>query len=132
MCSLSAVNRGGVPGTGPRLPSRTGRPAGRRVVVTGAARGIGEAIVRAFAAEGARIALLDRRFEEAAVLAKEVGGLAYDVDLTDVRATQEATGRAIGALGSVDVLVNTAGVLRYGSLLDLRPEEWDEVFAVNT
>jgi len=109
-----------------------GRLAGRRVVVTGGARGIGEAIVRAFAAEGARVAVLDRRYEEAAVLAKEVGGVAYDVDLADARATSEAMELAIRRFGGVDVLVNTAGVLRYGSLLDLRPEDWDDVFAVNT
>jgi 3-oxoacyl-[acyl-carrier protein] reductase len=100
--------------------------------VTGGARGIGRAIVRAFAAEGARVAVLDRRSEEAAVLAEEVGGLAFGVDLADVRGTSEAMGRAIGRLGGIDVLVNTAGVLRYSNLLDLRPEEWDEVFAVNT
>jgi NAD(P)-dependent dehydrogenase (short-subunit alcohol dehydrogenase family) len=109
-----------------------GRLSGRRVVVTGGARGIGEAIVRDFAAEGARIAVLDRRYEEAAVLAKEVGGVAIEVDLSDVRATAEAMDLAIERLGGVDVLVNTAGVLRYGNLLELRPEEWDEVFAVNT
>jgi 3-oxoacyl-[acyl-carrier protein] reductase len=109
-----------------------GRLTGRRVVVTGGARGIGEAIVRAFAAEGARVAVLDRRYEEAAVLAKEVGGFACEVDLADVRATSEGVQRSIEWLGGVDVLVNTAGVLRYGNLLELRPEDWDEVFAVNT
>jgi len=109
-----------------------GRLSGRRVVVTGGARGIGEAIVRSFAAEGGRVAVLDRRYEEAAVLAKSVGGLALEVDLADVRATTEGMDRAIGGLGGVDVLVNTAGVLRYGNLLELRPEDWDEVFAVNT
>jgi len=114
------------------VPRAIDRLAGRRVVVTGGARGIGEAIVRSFAAEGARLAVLDRRYEEAAVLAKSVGGLALEVDLADVRATVEAMDRAIGELGGVDVLVNTAGVLRYGTLLELRPEDWDEVFAVNT
>jgi NAD(P)-dependent dehydrogenase (short-subunit alcohol dehydrogenase family) len=108
------------------------RLAGRRVVVTGGARGVGAAVVRTFAAEGARLVVLDRRFEEAAVLAKEVGGRAYDVDLADVRATREVLDRAICWLGGVDVLVNTAGVLRFGALLDLDPAEWDEVFAVNT
>jgi 3-oxoacyl-[acyl-carrier protein] reductase len=112
--------------------STAGRLAGRRVVVTGGARGIGEAIVRSFAAEGARVAVLDRRFEDAAMLAKQVGGEAYEVELADVPATHEAMGRALRRLGGIDVLVNTAGVLRYGSLLELRPEEWDEVFAVNT
>jgi 3-oxoacyl-[acyl-carrier protein] reductase len=116
----------------PDAPRTGGRLAGRRAVVTGGARGIGAAIVRAFAAEGARVAVLDRRFGEAAALADEVGGFACDVDLADVRATSEAVQTAIERLGGIDVLVNTAGVLRYGNLLEIRPEEWDEVFAVNT
>ena len=108
------------------------RLSGRRVIVTGGARGVGAAIVRTFAAEGARTAMLDRRFEEAAVVAEEVGGRAYDVDLADVAATREAMDKAITRLGGVDVLVNNAGILRFGGLLHLDPAEWDEVFAVNT
>jgi NAD(P)-dependent dehydrogenase (short-subunit alcohol dehydrogenase family) len=132
MRHLRAVSPSGVAAVGDRQVRRSGRLGGRRVVVTGGARGIGEAIVRSFASEGARVAVLDRRFEEAAVLAKQIGGVAYDVDLANVRETAEAMARAIDWLGGIDVLVNTAGVLRYGSLLELRPEEWDEVFAVNT
>lgn len=108
------------------------RLQGRRVVVTGGARGTGAAIVRSFAAEGAAVAVLDRRLQEAQQLSREVGGVSYDVDLADVRATREAMDRAIGRLGGIDVLVNNAGVLRYRDLLDLQPEEWDEAFAVNS
>ncbi|MGY1808190.1 SDR family NAD(P)-dependent oxidoreductase [Blastococcus sp. SYSU D00669] len=108
------------------------RLAGRRVVVTGGARGVGAAIVRTFAAEGARIAVLDRRRDEAAALAAAVGGRSWEVDLADVAAAREAMEKAIAWLGGVDVLVNNAGILRSGALLDLEPQEWDEVFAVNT
>ncbi len=108
------------------------RLAGRRVIVTGGARGVGAAIVRTFAAEGARVALLDRRADEAASLADTVRGRAWTVDLADVGATREAMDRAIAWLGGLDVLVNNAGILRFGALLDLEPEEWDEVFGVNT
>jgi 3-oxoacyl-[acyl-carrier protein] reductase len=105
---------------------------GRRVVVTGGARGVGAAIVRTFATEGARLTVLDRRGEEAALLAKAVEGRAYEVDMADVRATREAMDKAIAWLGGVDVLVNNAPIPRFGALLDLDPGEWDEVVAVNT
>jgi len=107
------------------------RLAGKRVVVTGGARGIGAAMVRTFAAEGAVVAIVDRLADEAGKLAAEVGGHAVEVDLADVAATRTATTTAIDALGGVDVLVNNAGILRFASLLDLEPHEWDEVFAVN-
>jgi NAD(P)-dependent dehydrogenase (short-subunit alcohol dehydrogenase family) len=107
------------------------RLTGRRIVVTGAARGIGAEIARTFAAEGARLALLDRLADEAGAVAEQVGGRAYAVDLSDVTATREVTAKAIAGLGGIDVLVNNAGILRFGSLLELDPAEWDEVFAVN-
>lgn len=107
------------------------RLAGKRVVVTGGARGIGAAMVRTFAAEGADVAVLDVLAEEAGALAVEVGGHAVEVDLADVAATREATQAAVDALGGVDVLVNNAGILRFAPLLDIEPFEWDEVFAVN-
>ncbi|WP_041795037.1 SDR family NAD(P)-dependent oxidoreductase [Modestobacter italicus] len=110
----------------------TGRLTGRRVVVTGAARGIGAEIARTFAAEGARLALLDRLADEVGAVAAEVGGRGYAVDLADVAATREVTGKAIAELGGVDVLVNNAGILRLTPLLEIDPAEWDEVFAVNT
>src|SRR4051794_1308271 len=127
------MGRGGSEGapTHARVPHVT-RLARRRVIVTGGARGVGAAIVRIFTAEGARVAVLDRRGEEAARLAAAVGGRAYAVDLADVEATREAMDKAIAWLGGLDVLVNNAGILRFGALLDLDPAEWDEVFEVNT
>ena len=93
------------------------RLSGRRVVVTGGARDIGAAIVRDFVGEGATVAVLDPRVEEAARLADEVGGRAYRVDLSDVTDTREAIEKAIAGLGGVDVLVNYAGVQRFAPLL---------------
>ncbi|KQS66046.1 SDR family NAD(P)-dependent oxidoreductase [Modestobacter sp. Leaf380] len=107
------------------------RLSGKRVVVTGGARGIGAAIVRLFGAEGARVVVLDRLVAEASAVAAEVGGTALAVDLADVTATREVTEEAIATLGGIDVLVNNAGILRFGSLLELDPAAWDEVFAVN-
>jgi 3-oxoacyl-[acyl-carrier protein] reductase len=107
------------------------RLAGRRVVVTGGARGIGAAVVRRFAGEGARLAVLDVRADDAARIAEEVGGSAHGVDLADVAATRRAMAAAIEALGGIDVLVNNAGILRFAPLLEMDPADWDEVLAVN-
>lgn len=109
-----------------------GRLTGRRVVVTGGAQGVGAAIVRTFATEGARVSLLDGCAEAAAVLAEQVGGCAYVADLTDARATREALERAIDRLGGLDVLVNNPGVMRFSALLDMDLPELGEIFDMGT
>ncbi len=102
-----------------------------RVVVTGGAQGIGREIVTAFAAEGARVAVLDRLVDEARLVAGETGGTAVQCDLEDAASTTTAMDTAIGELGGIDVLVNNAGVFRITPLLDISPDEWDWIFAVN-
>lgn len=107
------------------------RFAGRRVVVTGGARGIGAEIVRRCADEGATVAILDQLADAAAVLAAEVAGIAIACDLVDADSTTTALVDAIDRLDGIDVLVNNAGVFRITPLLDISPDEWDWVFAVN-
>jgi NAD(P)-dependent dehydrogenase (short-subunit alcohol dehydrogenase family) len=102
-----------------------------RVVVTGGAQGIGREIVTAFAAEGARVAVLDRLVDEAQSVAGETGGISVQCDLEDAASTTAAMDTAIGELGGIDVLVNNAGVFRITPLLDISPDEWDWIFAVN-
>ena len=65
----------------------SGRLAGRRAIVTGAARGIGAAIAATFAEEGATVALIDVLADEVAATAASIGGAAYIVDLRDAEAT---------------------------------------------
>ena len=113
-------------------PSVTARLAGKRIIVTGGARGIGGEIARRFAAEGARVSLLDRLADLGRAHATEIGAQFHEVDLLDPVATAEATGSAVAGLGGVDVLVNSAGVLRFGSLLDLTVQDWNETFSINT
>ena len=106
--------------------------AGRRVVVTGAARGIGASIARRFAAEGAVVTVLDRLVEQGRAVADEVGGSFVEVDLADPDHTRAATETAIADLGGLDILVNNGGVLRFASLLDISVPDWNAMFAVNT
>jgi len=119
-----------------RMPVDGGQHPGprfknQRVVVTGGARGIGASIVRAFAAEGARIVIVDLLIDEAAALADDIGGHAINCDLADQADTVQAITNAISELGGIDVLVNNAGVFKITPLLDISAEEWDWVFAIN-
>jgi 3-oxoacyl-[acyl-carrier protein] reductase len=108
-----------------------GRLAGRRAVITGAARGIGAEIARTFAREGAQLVLLDVAADEARLVAKELDADAIGVDLTDATATAAATSEAIELLGGIDILVNNAGVLKMAPILDMTIDNWDLTFAVN-
>jgi 3-oxoacyl-[acyl-carrier protein] reductase len=113
-------------------PVTTPRLAGKRIIVTGGARGIGGEIATRFAVEGARVSILDRLVERGTALADEIGGHFHEVDLLDPVATADTTQAAIDDLGGVDVLVNSAGILRFSSLLDLTVKDWNETFSINT
>ncbi|MFF3330846.1 2,3-dihydro-2,3-dihydroxybenzoate dehydrogenase [Streptomyces sp. NPDC002888] len=110
---------------------------GRVALVTGAAQGIGEAVARALAERGARIAALDRHDE---ALVKTVARLrddgfdasAFATDVRDSAAVEDTVHRVEEELGPVDILVNVAGVLRLGAVVDLTDEDWSTVFEVNT
>lgn len=110
---------------------RPARFAGSRVVVTGAAQGIGREIAIAFASESADVAILDRLADEAKAVAADIGGTSFECDLADASSTVDAMGDAVRALGGIDVLVNNAGVFRSTPLLDITAQEWDETFTVN-
>lgn len=103
----------------------------KRVVVTGGARGIGGEIARRFAFEGAEVVILDRLVVEGAALAQDLGGGFLPVDLMDPVDTASVTSAAITQLGGVDVLVNSAGILRFSPLLEVTVSDWNEVFSVN-
>jgi NAD(P)-dependent dehydrogenase (short-subunit alcohol dehydrogenase family) len=113
-----------------------GALAGRRVLVTGAARGLGRAIALAAADAGAAIAICDVLQAELAVTAAELearGAVTFAAvcDVTDVGAVQRTVAAAQQALDGVDTLVNNAGVLAVGRIAELTDETWDRVLDVN-
>ena len=87
-------------------------------IVTGGARGIGEAIVRAYAAEGAHVAIADVEIEKAQSLAAELGGktIAMRVDVRDTNSIGAGVAEVVAKLGGVDILVNNAGIFNMGPL----------------
>jgi 2,3-dihydro-2,3-dihydroxybenzoate dehydrogenase len=109
---------------------------GRVVVVTGAGRGIGASVARLLGRHGAHVALWDADPVTVSDVAAELhaGGVkaaAMCVDVRDSAAVEAAADQVELELGPVDLLVNAAGVLRTGALIDVADAEWDEVFAVN-
>lgn len=106
---------------------------GARVYVTGGATGIGAAMVRAFAGQGAQVGFLDIATEEGAALAAEAPDrIRFDhVDVTDVAALQAALARAEADWGGIDVLVNNVANDSRHDWRELTPESWDANHAVN-
>lgn len=103
----------------------------RRVLITGASRGIGEATARAFAAHGASVALVARDAEKLAAVADEVGGTAHPADLLDPDVVQGLVATVEDDGGPIDVLVNNAGMDAVGAFADTDPQAIERVFRLN-
>src|ERR1700722_9467989 len=110
---------------------------GKRALVTGASRGIGAAIAKKLAADGADVAIT---YEKSADRAAEVihairsldrKGVAIQADSADVEAVQASVEKTVAELGGLDILVNNAGILRVGDLKDLSIEDIDPLLSVN-
>jgi len=106
--------------------------AGKVVVITGAARGIGAELARVLTARGARVALLGLEpVELAAVSARLPGSAPYEVDVTDEDALTEVARRVRADVGRVDVVVANAGIGDGGPLLAMTPRSYDRIIEVN-
>jgi short-subunit dehydrogenase len=104
---------------------------GAHVLVTGASRGIGEGLARAFAAAGGRVTLVARTAAAVEGLAAETGGTALVADLAGADGRAGLIARAEEASGPVDVLVNNAGVDATGALSAIDPADLERLVAVN-
>ena len=101
-------------------------------LITGGGRGIGASIARELAAAGARVAVAARTREQVEQVAREIGGLAVEVDVTDREAVERMVAEVKRELGPIDLLVANAGVSNdSGPLWDSDPGEWWNVFEVN-
>jgi len=102
-------------------------------VVTGGAGGIGAAIGRRYAAEGARVVVADRSGEQGKTLAAEVGNGAFAVplDVTSRASIDAMVETVVKTAGSIDILVNNAAVFDLAPILEITEESYDRVFAVN-
>ncbi|MDR3210849.1 MAG: 3-oxoacyl-[acyl-carrier-protein] reductase [Planctomycetota bacterium] len=110
---------------------------GRNAVITGGARGIGEAIARALARLGVNIiiwdVLADAASATSASLNQEYGvkGVGLAVDVTSEASVTAASEQVIAEFGSLDILVNNAGITRDGLLIRMKEEDWDAVLKIN-
>ena len=104
----------------------------RTVIVTGAARGIGLELSRAFASSGATVVMAD--FDEAALqeVAASAGGIAVRADVSRTLDAEQVVDQAMAQTGRIDILVNNAGILRDRVLWKMTDDEWDAVLAVHT
>jgi 2-hydroxycyclohexanecarboxyl-CoA dehydrogenase len=101
--------------------------SGRRAFVTGGARGIGAAVCRMLAAEGAHVFVGYRSSPEGPELAAEIGGTAVQLDVADPQSTRAA----VEKLGTLEILVNNAGTDDMAFFTELTPERWRPLLAVN-
>jgi len=106
---------------------------GKVALVTGAARGIGEATAELLASEGAHVVCLDRPADDGPCsrVAQRIGGSTLLVDITDVDAPERIAGELKERFGGVDVVVHNAGVTRDKTLARMSPDQWDMAVDIN-
>ena len=104
----------------------------RVALVTGGTRGIGAAIATSLHDAGYAVAAVYARDDEAAERFRKQSGVAvYKWDVGDFQQCQDGVGRVVAALGSVEILVNNAGITRDGTLQRMAPDQWQEVLDTN-
>jgi NAD(P)-dependent dehydrogenase (short-subunit alcohol dehydrogenase family) len=104
---------------------------GKIVVITGAGSGIGRATAARFSREGANVACLDLDEASATETAKDVGGVAVQVNVAEKPSVVEAIGRVVADLGRPDVVCNIAGIGKFANSHEQPIEEWERIIAVN-
>ena len=105
--------------------------SGRVCVVTGGAQGIGEACIRRFARENAKVVIADIDDERGSALATELGGLYIRCDVGDKAQVDALVAQTLAAHRRIDVLVNNAGIFRAADFLDVTEADFDAVLRIN-
>jgi 3-oxoacyl-[acyl-carrier protein] reductase len=108
----------------------------KNALVTGAGKGIGKAIALALAKEGVNVILVARTQEEidsvaAKVRSLRVKALAITADVADINSVNTAVEKALTEFGTIDILINNAGIAAFGKFLELEPTDWERIIQVN-
>ncbi|WP_417628605.1 L-iditol 2-dehydrogenase [Pararhodobacter aggregans] len=107
------------------------RLSGKRALITGAARGIGLALGRAYRAEGAEVTIADIDLPRAEAAAQQIGALAVRMDVTRQDSIDAAVAEAAERMGGIDILVNNAALFTAAPLTEITRADYDRVFSVN-
>ncbi|MED1204327.1 3-ketoacyl-ACP reductase [Heyndrickxia acidicola] len=109
---------------------------GKTALITGGGRGIGRAAAIALAKEGVNLGLIGRSLSNLEKVAEEVKE--YDIqfsaaaaDVADLESVNKAVEHVTSDLGEIDILINNAGIAKFGGFLELDPEEWENIIRVN-
>ncbi|TGE22453.1 3-ketoacyl-ACP reductase [Hymenobacter aquaticus] len=110
--------------------------AGKNALVTGAGKGIGRAVALALAQQGVNVALLARTESQLREVAREIEALGVKAvvvtaDVADRGAVEAAVAQALDELGTLDILINNAGIGTFAKLVDMDPAEWEKIIQVN-
>ena len=107
--------------------------SGKRALVTGASGGIGSAIAKALASQGAEVALSGTRVGALEDVAKDIIGKTHILpcNLSDMDSVERLVPQAEEAMGGIDILINNAGMTRDNIFMRMKDEEWDDVLKIN-
>jgi 3-oxoacyl-[acyl-carrier protein] reductase len=108
----------------------------KNALITGAGKGIGKAIALALAKEGVNVIVVARTQEEidnvaAKARALRVKAIAIATDVADIKSVNTAVVKALAEFGTIDILINNAGIAAFGKFLDLEPTDWERIIQVN-